>query len=134
MCPCTRNWCKGLNTSETGLALTDTGWTGGVRTSGIRLFRQQIGISPTEEQPVSFLRREKCTKLYLGTFKGRVWVFRAQELCGSRGGRPNKSYGFCGCKATLNRAGWGFFVGVFGGCCCCCCCFLGGCGGWLTGL
>ena len=34
--------------------------------------------------------------------------FRVQELCESRGGRPglpgpNKPYGFCGRKATLNR-------------------------------
>ena len=33
--------------------------------------------------------------------------FRAQELCGSRGGRPglsvpNSAYGLCGRKATLN--------------------------------
>ena len=35
-------------------------------------------------------------------------VFRAQELCGSRGGRPglpvpNKPDGFCGRKATLKQ-------------------------------
>ena len=36
--------------------------------------------------------------------------FRAQELCGSRGGRPglhvrnNSPYGFCGRKATLNQS------------------------------
>ena len=35
-------------------------------------------------------------------------MFRAQELCESRGGRPglplaNKSDGFCGRKATLKR-------------------------------
>ena len=34
---------------------------------------------------------------------------RGQELCESRGGRPgpvrpNEPYGFCGRKATLNRA------------------------------
>ena len=34
---------------------------------------------------------------------------RVQEFCGSRGGRPglsdpNEPYGFCGRKATLNRA------------------------------
>ena len=35
---------------------------------------------------------------------------RAQELCGSRGGRPglpvpNKLHGFCGHKATLDQSG-----------------------------
>ena len=37
----------------------------------------------------------------------QTWSVRARELCGSRGGRPglpvpNRPYGFCGRKATLN--------------------------------
>ena len=76
-------------------------------------------------------KREMYKTVFISTFKGRVWVFRAQELCGSRGGRPNKSYGFCGCKATLNRAGWVFLlvflvVVVF--------VFFWVGGWWLTGL
>ena len=31
-------------------------------------------------------------------------LLRVQELCESGGGRPNEPYGFCGRKATLNRA------------------------------
>ena len=38
-------------------------------------------------------------------------AFRAQELCGSRGGRPglpvpNSPYGLCGREATLNSNFW----------------------------
>ena len=31
-----------------------------------------------------------------------ITLFSAQELCESRGGRPDSPYGLCGRKATLN--------------------------------
>ena len=35
--------------------------------------------------------------------QGLALLVRVEELCESRGGRPNEPYGFCGRKATLNH-------------------------------